>query len=139
MGLRARFNPGNNVPAQAAAALVAGTFVKINGAKTADGDYNVVQCTAGAQALGVTEEDVTSGQLAQSAESVEQRVNVVRNCIARVLVGTDVTAGEQVTSDANGKVKPAGTGDYINGIALDTKTTSDPFVEVALYYGGIHA
>lgn len=107
MGLRARFNPGHSVPARAAAALVAGTFVKISANKDADGNYQVVTCGLGDRCFGVTEEDVTTAQLAQSAHSVEQLVNVVRKgVIARIVPGANITHGQALQSDAQGRAIP---------------------------------
>jgi hypothetical protein len=106
MGMRARFNPGNNVPARASAALVAGTFVKVSADKDSDGNYQVATCGLGERCLGVTEEDVTTAQLSQSAHSVEQLVNVVRKCIARVVPGASITAGQAIQSDSQGRAIP---------------------------------
>ncbi len=107
MGLRARFQAGKNVPARAGAALVAGTFVKISATKDADGNYMVATCGLGDRCFGVTEEDVTTAQLAQSAHSVEQIVNVVRKgAIARVVPGANVNHGDAIIANASGKAIP---------------------------------
>lgn len=62
-----------------------------------------------ARAVGVSTDDVDSGYA----------LPVQLNGIGLIEVGTDVTAGGIVASDANGKAKPAGA-NPVNGIALET-------------------
>ncbi len=136
---KARFMPGENIPGKANVALSAGTFVKLAGTKTSDGDYLITTCGAGQLALGVVESD--SGDPAtQDSSSAELRVNVVRaGAVARVVPSAGLAYGTLVTSDANGKAKAAGTGDQILGMVMATCLNTDPFVEVVLFDGGVHA
>lgn len=137
--LRARFMPGQNVSGYAESAkILAGTFVKVAvGAR--GGEYQIVKCGAGDRAFGVSESD-SGDPAAQDANSVELRVNIVRNpAIARVVPGAAIAQGALVTSDANGNAVTAVTGNYINGEALHAAAGTDDFVEVELFNGGIHA
>jgi hypothetical protein len=137
--LRARFMPGQNVSGYAeAATIAAGTFVKVS-AGARGGEYQIVKCGAGDKAFGVAESD--SGDPAvQNVNSVELRVNVARQgAIARVVPGGTIAQGAAITSDANGKAVTAATGNHINGEAMHAAASTDDFVEVALYYGGISA
>jgi len=138
--LRPRYEAGGHVPAVASAAIVGGTFVAIDGsgtplaATTQGGEYIVKTCGAGAWAFGVAVQDVTSAQLAQDSNSVEQRVDVVRaGAIARVVPGaTLATPGTAVKSDASGRAVAQGGTGVIVGYTVTACLSSDPFVEVAL-------
>jgi len=102
-----RYKPGQSVPGFAKAAVSAGRFVAVVGAKTANGDYPIEHAAAKSRRpLGVTEQD--SGPTTQDATSVERRVNVNRRGgIARVQVGEEITAGTEVGIGANGKAVKA--------------------------------
>jgi hypothetical protein len=101
----ARFKPGVNVPAFAVTQVNAGHFVKIVADKTSQGDYSVGHAGSGDHTFGVAERD--SAPTTQPDHSVERRINIVRRgAIARVLAGADLTAGQAVMSDANGKAVP---------------------------------
>jgi len=141
MSLRARFQPGKNVPAKASAAIVAGTFVKISADKDSDGNYVIAHCVAGDRAFGVTEEDVTSTQISnENAHSVELLANIIRDgAIARVVPAATMSAATLVSSDANGKAVAATSGAYIVGATVEACTSTDAFVEVELFKGGLHA
>lgn len=113
-----RFRPGNAVPAFATETIPAGRFVAISGAKTSQGDYSVALCGAGDQSFGVSEQ--TSAPDTDPAHSFDRRINCSRRgTIARVEAGDDITAGEPVTSDVDGKAVPASGGDAVLGFACD--------------------
>lgn len=126
----ARFKPGQNVPAFCTAQVLAGRFVAISAPKTAQGDYSIAHAGAGARVFGVSERD--SGPTTDPASSWTRRVNVVRTgAIARVIAGVNLTAGQQVESNATGQaiLLTAGiaTGQVLNTVA------SGAVAEVALY------
>ena len=134
--LAARFKPGENVPVFANTQINAGTFVKIVGDKTSQGDYKAQHCVLGDKAFGVAEAD--SAATTDDANSVWRRINVVRRgCIARVKPGAaiDASAGAvAVMSDANGKAVAWDTNaaHAILGYALSSCAGTDDFVEVDL-------
>jgi hypothetical protein len=132
--LRPRYE-GLHIPAKAGAAIGAGTFVKSksDAGNTQGQDYVVVHCGAGEHALGVAQNDVTTAQLTQDANSVERDVHVIRRpCIARVVPSHAFSPGDPVASDANGKATLAAAGDHVNGYAVCGCGSSDDFVEVEL-------
>lgn len=108
-GLRARYD-GLRVTASAAAALVAGTFVKATGSTTQGGEYSITTCGSGDRPFGVAEADVTTAQLTQDTNSVERRVDVIRKpAIARVVPGATISGpGLQLQSDSLGRAIPLG-------------------------------
>lgn len=134
--LRPRYEAEGHIPATTTNAIVGGTFVAPDSSATPaqGGEYVVKTCGAGAWALGVAVQDVTSAQLTQDTNSVEQRVDVVtRPCVARVKPGaTLATVGTAVKSDASGQAVAQGGTGVILGYTLTTCVSTDAFVEVAL-------
>jgi hypothetical protein len=55
-----------------------------------------------------------------------------------VYVGSAVTFGQKLASDANGKAVPAATGDHVVGIALSSgdSTAAQPMVDMLVTLGG---
>jgi len=98
-----RFNPGDNIPVFAEAAVSAGRFIAIVGPKTEQGDYPVEHAAAGAShPFGVAERD--SGPATQDSYSVERRINCVRpGAIARVVAGEGLEALDEVAVGTGGK------------------------------------
>lgn len=134
-----RFKPGQEVTGKAAAVVNAGRFVKISGDKTTDGAYRIIQCILGNRAFGVSENN-SADPATENAHSWRLDVKVNRKgCIARIEPGAAVTAGDYITSDANGKAITATTGKWINGQAVETAAGTDAFVEVDLFDGGLAA
>ncbi|BDX35547.1 Burkholderia phage BcepMu gp35-like protein [Thermus phage MN1] len=106
--------------------ILKGTFVKL------DTDGRVVPAGLGERAIGVALEDYnpTGG----SAPYVwPNRTGVAVRLIGTALVeaGAALTPGAQVASDANGKAKPAATGEAVLGVALRGAAAGE-FVEVLL-------
>jgi hypothetical protein len=71
-------------------------------------DETVYQAGAGEPAVGVL----------QNNPDITEDCNVMTLGVSKVLVGTTVTAGEAVSSDANGKARPATGSDSILGYTL---------------------
>lgn len=90
--------PGFQTTVMATAAVEARRFIGFNGATCADG----------AKAIGVNLFKAASGEA----------LTAIVTQIVLIEVGTDVTAGAEITSDAAGKIKPVGAG-KLNGYALD--------------------
>jgi hypothetical protein len=130
--LIARFKPGENVPAFCAAQVFAGRFVMINGAKTTQGDYQVVLATAGAGAFGVAERD--SGPTTHPSDAWTRRVNVVRRgAIAWVIAGAAVAAGAEVGSDATGRAVTYATGKILGRVVGNAAAAAGDLLEIDLY------
>src|ERR1044072_5674405 len=112
----ARFNPGDNIPVFANAQINAGRFISIVGAKTVQGDYPAQHAAAGEEhPFGVAERD--SGPTTQDSYSVERRINCIRpGAIARVQVGAEVDALDEVAVGANGKAVPVGSASLVTGL-----------------------
>ncbi len=133
--LKARYKPGQEVTGFAGTAVLAGHFVKITGAKTAQGDYPIAHATDGSNAFGVAEYD--SAPATQPATDQERRVNVIRSgAIARVIAGAAVSIGAPLKSDASGRAVAATSAAYILGIALTAATAADQVIEVDLTLAG---
>jgi len=97
-----RFRKGTEpTPAIASGTVLGGTFVKIVGDKDADGNYVMAHCGLGDRAAGVAEYDADSSLGSRFAVTPPPSV-------ARVQPGTNITAGEEIQSDANGKAIPLG-------------------------------
>ena len=78
---------------------------------------------AGELAIGVSERNTRwtasgSGTISYVTPNGEP-VSVVLTGICEVECGGDVSAGDAVASDANGKAVVAGVGNFVNGIALE--------------------
>lgn len=134
------YEPGKSVPGKAATAVVnEGRFVKVSGDKTADGAYPIVQCVDGDLALGVSENN-SADPSTEKASSWRLDVKVNRiGAIVKVAPGENLTNGDLVASDLNGKAKVAATGDWILGQVMADAASTDAFAEVALFNGGISA
>ena len=92
-----RFRRGTSPsPAVASGTVLGGTFVKIAGDKDADGSYVMAHCGLGDRADGVAEYDADV--------SLGSRFAVTpAPSIARVQPGGNITYGDEIISDANGK------------------------------------
>lgn len=127
------YKPGKDVTAKAAAALTGKRLCVISANRTsgpglsatAEGSvYQVNVCGAGAKAFGVTPYDVASGELH----------NVIRGGIVPITAGGTVTAGQQVESDATGRVITWGGTVATQPIGIcTTGATVGNDAEVALY------
>lgn len=134
--MTARYKPGQEVTGFAGTAVIGGRFVKVTGAKTAQGDYPIAHAGAGQNAFGVAEYD--SAPATQPATDQERRVNVIRRgAIARVTSGAAVAVGDRVASDASGRAVTAATTNYVLGIAMTAATAADQVIEVDLSLPGI--
>lgn len=58
--------------------------------------------------------------VAYEVDIVNRPVTAVYGSNSKVVVGTAVTAGQQIASDGAGKAKPALTTNYVVGIALES-------------------
>lgn len=76
-----------------------------------DGNY----CSAGAKALGISDVSIERGQ----------QVPVGVLGIFLVETAEDVTAGDKITSDGNGKAVVVSDTEAINGYSLDTAESGD--------------
>lgn len=128
----ARFNPGDNIPVFANAAVNAGRFVAVVAAKTAQGDYPVEHASSGeAHPFGVAEVD--SAAATESAYSVERRINCIRpGAIARVVAGGEVKVKDLVKVGTGGKAVALGESGTAVGRAL-TAGKTDEIIEVELF------
>lgn len=62
---------------------------------------------------------IVSGVLYE-VDVADKPVTYFAGFLGKAVVGTAVTAGTRVASDANGKLKPATTGNYVVGIAQES-------------------
>ena len=85
----------------------------------------VVASVAGQKVLGVLQNKPIAGQTA----------NVMLYGITKAIAGGTVTQGDLVTTDANGKVVTAATGNFILGRALESAAAGGVF-SVLLLPGG---
>lgn len=130
----ARYKPGQNVPVFAGSQITAGRFVKITGAKTANGDYPAAHCGSGQWSFGVAEQD--SAPTTYPATATDRRVNCIRpGAIARVTAGAAVSAGDDVQSNAAGKAITRATTGLALGKALTAAGADGDVIEVELYGG----
>jgi hypothetical protein len=128
------YKPGEDITAQAGAAVVGKTFAKISANRqsgptepantavvpTDGGNYLVVQCTAAARAIGVFAYDAASGD----------KVKVIRGGIVPVTAGATITFGQEVECDAAGKAIPFSAGIKL-GVAM-TGASAAGDAEIAL-------
>lgn len=100
MSNKVTYQPLQKITMQAAELLPEFRFV----------NYEGKVCGAGEKSFGVVEKNWSEGTFASIIT------------LGSVPIDTSVTvhAGDALTSDADGKAKPAGTGDAINGRALET-------------------
>lgn len=82
-------------------------FVVVN----ADGELELAG--DGEAALGVLQ-----NKLGEATEAAGEAASVRVYGVSEIVAGASITAGEEVASDANGKGKPAGSGDRVLGVAL---------------------
>jgi hypothetical protein len=125
------YKPGREITCQASATITGKRFVVISGnrqsgpglSSTTEGsNYVVAQAGAGVRAFGVSGHDAASGE----------KVKVLRaGNVLPVTAGANITAGQEVESDAAGKAIPLNTGKAL-GYAT-TAATSGNDAEIALY------
>lgn len=116
----ARFNPGDNIPVFAKAAVNAGRFIAVVGAKTTQGDYPVEHASAGdAHPFGVAERD--SGPATQDEYSVERRINCIRpkTVGARIVAGAGIDALDPIAVGTGGKAVPVAAATLATGKVAD--------------------
>lgn len=124
----ARFKPGENVPAYAAADITAGRFVRVSATKDTRGSYVISHCGAGARANGVAERDAVGG-----VKDWRGGTNIVRRgAIARVTAGGAVAVGAEVESDATGRAVTRTTGVAL-GMAMHAVAAAGDVLEVDLF------
>lgn len=108
---------------EAAADLTQFRFVSI------DSNGQVAQTGAGAQADGVVLND-------PDAQGEAATIAIYNGGQAKVEAGGSLTAGDQVTSDGDGKAVAATTGDVINGTAVEAASDDGSVIGVQLVHGG---
>lgn len=126
---------GGPITAKCGAAVTGKRFVKITAARTGGGlnaigtdlvnVYVVTNCTvSGEVAVGV----------AQNDQAINQLVGVFKRhdgWVLPVTAGADITAGQEVQTDATGKAIPLASGKAL-GQALDSATSGND-VEISIY------
>lgn len=110
--------PVNIITRTSSGIVAARRFVKIDGS----------QATQGSLSLGVAREETASR--AEMAVIIEGTALVTAGCV--------LAAGDQVTSDADGKAVIAYNTEYINGVVLSACDAEDQLVEIQLA-GGVPA
>lgn len=90
----------------------------------------VVKPTAGAHVIGIT--------LIETDETVENGadVDIQIKDIGKWVAGAAITAGAELTTDANGKAVTATAGDYIVGIALSSASNAGTWIKVQIINAG---
>lgn len=111
---------GDTLTAHAAAALFGKRFVAISGPRTEGNPTVNYPAAGGSKTFGVTGYDV----------AVNGKVTVWHQpaVILPVTAGAQLAAGDLVTSDAQGRAVPAGTGQQILGLCLDPATAGQDAV-----------
>jgi hypothetical protein len=115
------YAPGQNVTAEATAAVQANRLVRIAGNRTANGNLNVAHAGAGDRAFGVASDDAAIGQLTR----------IARGGVVKVVAAGAIAAGATVQAAANGAVQTAGAGVVI-GLAVNGAADT-ALAEVAFY------
>lgn len=85
--------------------------------------------TAGGKALGVL----------QSPAVADEAAEVMIGGVTKMVAGAAIATTGPVTSDAQGRVITAATGNTINGTALETAAAAGEIIAVLLGYGGTQA
>jgi hypothetical protein len=85
--------------------------------------------TAGGKALGVL----------QSPAKADEAAEVTVSGVTKMVAGAAIANTGPVTSDAQGRVITAASGNAINGIALETASAAGDVIAVLLGYGGAQA
>lgn len=110
-----RFSCCDAVTFTASAAITGGQLVEVTGSRTVgpagDGSAKVV------------------GSAGNDADTGDQVVVHLSRCIDDLVAGAAVTAGAAVQADANGKVKPVGTGAAV-GLALTAAASAGTTIQV---------
>lgn len=88
---------------------------------SSDGQVDAV-ASAGAQGIGVLQDKPTAAG---------QAACIAVYGVSKVVAGADVTAGNRVQADGNGKAIAATTGDFVMGVALTAGNSGD-LIEVLL-------
>lgn len=116
------FRPGESPTAHAAGAITGATFVKPSSTNS-NNTFGVVVCTAGARAIGVAAADAASGA----------RVVVWAGAgtITEVTCAANLTAGQEVESDASGQAIVLASGKALGQCVADA--TSGAKAMIRLY------
>lgn len=89
--------------------------------------------TAGANAIGLITAD------AEDAVAVGDDLTVQIKDVGAWITGAAVAAGDELTSDANGKAVTAASGNFITAIALEEATAADQRISVQIVKAGYKA
>lgn len=125
------YEPGDRITAAVSAAVLGKRFVQISGGRSSHGNITVSQAVAGADVFGVAGFDADPAD-----DSKPDRTTILRETeVVPVVAGAAITAGDPITSDANGEaaVATGAAGDVVHavGIALDDAATGED-AQVAL-------
>jgi hypothetical protein len=93
--------------------------------------YKFVKVTGVAQCGLAGADEQAAGVLQNKPQGVGHAATVGFSGVTNVLTGGTVTAGDNVSADANGKAVTAGAGAVL-GIALGTSTGADQLIPVLL-------
>jgi hypothetical protein len=116
------FRPGQTPTCYAAGAITGARFVKPS-STGGSGNYGVVTCTAAAKALGVAASDAASG--------AQVMVLAGPGTITEVTCAADLTAGQEVESDASGRAIVLNTGKALGLVMADA--TNGTLAQIKLY------
>lgn len=120
--MRDRFNPGTDLTAVAAGAVVGKTFAAYSGPMI-DGNISVATAAAGSAAAGVIKYDA----------DVEEFVGVARGSgrVVTVTAGAALTAGEAVEVGPGGAAIPATAGMVVGWAVDNAEMATDALISLA--------
>lgn len=81
--------------------------------------------------------EVVTGVLQNKPDAAGKSASVRVYGVSKVTAGAAITAGAEVSSDANGKAATSTTGDYIVGIALEAAAADGDIIAVLITHAGI--
>ena len=117
---RHTYSPGQDIPCTPSTAVVGGRFVLIGTSGTKP-NPNIKPCTDGAQPFGVASYDAAPGVV----------VRVMRAGVVLVRAGANLTANQEVQSDATGQAIVLAAGKAAGRVLYDAASGS--LAEIALY------
>jgi hypothetical protein len=116
------YEPGNEITAEATAAVTERQLVAVSASRTAGGNVSVAPAGAGARALGAAAWNASTGQL----------VRIARGGVLKVIAGGAITAGDPIAVGAGGTAVTATGSAVVVGHAING-AANGAVAEVAFY------